>query len=171
VVRLDHLGDVLMSTPAVAALRAAYPGARIDVLAAPWGRAALEGNPHVDRILEATAAWYDPRRGDVPPPAEILGAAAALRRDPHDWAFDLRGDPRVVLAYLLPAARRRFGFQGLGLEGLLTDAVAYDRRRSMLDLGLDLVGIAGASAVTRASYSAASARVSVPACGRARLRA
>lgn len=144
VVRLDHLGDVLMSTPAIAALRASYPGARIDALAGAWGRAALDGNPHVDRVIEASAPWYDPRRGDLPAPGEILAPAAALRRRPYDWALDLRGDPRVALAYLLPAARRRFGFSGLGLERLLTDSIPYERRRSMLDLALELAAAAGA---------------------------
>jgi ADP-heptose:LPS heptosyltransferase len=145
VVRLDHLGDMLMTTPAIAALRRLRPAARLDVLAAPWGRAALEGNPHVDRILEAPAPWYDPRRGEPPPPAEVLGAALRARRGGYGWAFDMRGDPRVVLFYLLPAARRRFGFSALGLEGLLTDARPYDRRRSPLDLALDLAALAGAT--------------------------
>ncbi len=143
-IRLDHLGDVLMSTPALAALRREHPEARLDVLAAPWGRAALDGNPDVSRVVEAQAPWYDPRRGDLPSPGEVLSVSAALRREAYDWAFDFRGDPRVMAAYLLPAARRRFGFSGLGLEGLLTDAVPYDRRRSMLDLALDLVALAGA---------------------------
>lgn len=139
IVRLDHLGDVLMTTPAIAALRRAFPAARIDLLAAAWGRAAAEGNRDVGRIVEAVAPWYDPRRGEPASAADLLGGMARLRRAPYDWAFDMRGDPRVVLLYLLPAARRRFGFAGLGLERLLTDAVPYDRRRPPLDLALDLV--------------------------------
>lgn len=149
VVRLDHLGDVLMSTPAIAALKHAYPEARLDVLAAPWGRAALLGNPHVGRVIEVPAPWYDPRRGDLPAPAELVRVSARLRRERYDWSFDLRGDPRVVLAFLLPSAGRRFGFSGLGLEALLTDAVPYARDRSMLDLALDLARLAGAPSVGR----------------------
>jgi heptosyltransferase-2/heptosyltransferase-3 len=149
VVRLDHLGDVLMSTPALAALRRAHPGAKIAVLAAPWGRAALDGNPDVDVVIEAPAPWYDPRRGDLPGPGDVLSVAASLRRHAYDWALDLRGDPRVVAAYLLPAARRRFGFSGLGGERLLTDAIPYERRRSILDLALDLAAAAGAPAASR----------------------
>ncbi len=149
VIRLDHLGDVLMTTPAIAALRAAYPGARLDALVAPWGRAAIEENPHVDRVLEAVAPWYEPRRGDLPAPEEVLRTSALLRREAYDWGFDFRGDPRVTLFYLLPAARRRFGFSRLGLEALLTDSLPYDRRRSMLDLALDLATAAGAPASSR----------------------
>ena len=149
VVRLDHLGDVLMSTPTIAALRRALPSARIDVLAAPWGRAALEGNPDVSRVRLGVAPWYDPSAPAIPPLREVLKIGAGLRREPYDWAFDLRGDPRVILFYLLPAARRRFGFTHLGLERFLTDAIPYDRKRSLLDLGLDLVASAGIPAVGR----------------------
>jgi ADP-heptose:LPS heptosyltransferase len=148
VVRLDHLGDVLMSTPALAALRAAFPAARIDVLAAPWGRAALDGNPHIDEVLLAEAPWYDPRLPELPR-ASFLAAGRMLHRRGYDWGFDFRGDPRVVLFQLLPGARRRFGFARLGLERLLTDAIPYDRGRSQLDLCLDLVAHAGAPAAGR----------------------
>ena len=148
-VRLDHIGDLLMTTPAIASLRRAFPAARIDVLAAPWGRAALDGNPDVDHVIEATAPWYDPRSDEHSSPGKILSVSTRLRREAYDWGFDFRGDPRVAALYLLPAARRRFGFSGLGLERLLTDAVPYDRRRSMLDLSLDLAAAAGAPSSSR----------------------
>jgi ADP-heptose:LPS heptosyltransferase len=143
VVRLDHLGDVLLSTPALAALRAAFPRARLEVLAAPWGAAALRGNPHVDAVLRGAADWYEPRHGDLAGLPRVLAAGRSLRRTPYDWAVDLRGDPRVILFYLLPAARRRIGFSGLGLEGLLTDRLPYPRRRGMLDAALDLLASVG----------------------------
>lgn len=147
VVRLDHLGDVLMTTPAIAALREAFPRARLDVLAAPWGRAALEGNPHVDSVLVGEAPWYEPRRGrPLPPLGQLRRVSRELRARGYDWAFDMRGDPRVVLFYMLRAAPRRFGFSHLGLEGLLTDRVPYDRARSFLDLAADLARAAGAAA-------------------------
>src|SRR6185436_10121634 len=148
-VRCDHLGDQLMTTPAYAALRAAFPGARIDVLAAPWGRAALQGNPYVDTVLPGVAPWYDPEQPALAGMREAVGIGRALHRAPYDWAFDFRGDPRVLLFYLLPAARRRFGFSGLGLARLLTDAVPYARQRAPLDLALDLVALAGAKAAER----------------------
>lgn len=149
VVRLDHLGDVLMTTPAIASLRRAFPAARLDVLAAPWGRAALVGNPDVSAVRIGVAPWYDPRRPAVPPLRESLAVSRALRRERYDWALDFRGDPRVTLFFMLPAAGRRFGFSGLGLESLLTDSIPYDRSRSLLDQGLDLVGLAGVAPATR----------------------
>jgi ADP-heptose:LPS heptosyltransferase len=148
-VRCDHLGDQLMTTPAYAALRAAFPAARIDVLAAPSGRAALTGNPDVQAVREGIAPWYDPRYPALAGFSRAAAIGRELARDPYDWAFDFRGDPRVLLLYVLPAARRRFGFSGLGLERLLTDGIPYRRDRPPLDLALDLCRLAGAEARSR----------------------
>src|SRR5579859_1915286 len=48
--RPDHLGDVLLTTPAIAALRAALPDARLIALVGPWCAQALSGNPHLDAV-------------------------------------------------------------------------------------------------------------------------
>ncbi|MFC6885347.1 MULTISPECIES: glycosyltransferase family 9 protein [Actinomadura] len=58
VVRLDSLGDVLLSGPAV---RAVAEGAdEVVMLCGPRGRAAAELLPGVDRIIEWCAPWIDP---------------------------------------------------------------------------------------------------------------
>ena len=51
VVRVDGIGDLLNSTPAIALLRENYPSAEITVLARPLNASVLTGNPDVDRIL------------------------------------------------------------------------------------------------------------------------
>ncbi|WP_432925132.1 glycosyltransferase family 9 protein [Microbispora sp. CA-135349] len=58
VVRPDNAGDVLLAGPAV---RAVAAGAReVVMLAGPYGRAAAELLPGVDRVLEWRAPWIDP---------------------------------------------------------------------------------------------------------------
>ncbi|MBX6381816.1 MAG: glycosyltransferase family 9 protein [Microbispora sp.] len=58
VVRHDNAGDVLLAGPAV---RAVAAGAReVVILAGPYGRAAAELLPGVDRVLEWRAPWIDP---------------------------------------------------------------------------------------------------------------
>ncbi|MYG05646.1 glycosyltransferase family 9 protein, partial [Candidatus Poribacteria bacterium] len=51
VIRVDGIGDLLNSTPAIALLRENYPSAEITVLARPLNAPVLIGNPDVDRIL------------------------------------------------------------------------------------------------------------------------
>ncbi|HEX8498446.1 MAG TPA: glycosyltransferase family 9 protein, partial [Actinomycetales bacterium] len=73
-VRLDSDGDVLMTGPAIAALRHGpdgVPASRVDLLAAPPGAAAARLLPGVDEVLVADVPWS----GYHPPAPE----AAALR--------------------------------------------------------------------------------------------
>ena len=51
VIRVDGIGDLLNSTPAIALLRENYPSAEITVLTRPLNAPVLIGNPDVDRIL------------------------------------------------------------------------------------------------------------------------
>ncbi|MCD4532566.1 glycosyltransferase family 9 protein [Nocardioides sp. cx-169] len=78
-VRLDSLGDVLVTGPAVRALAGAAE--HLTLLCGPRGRAAAELLPGVDEVLCWRAPWVDPdpepvRRDHV----EDLRAALAARR-------------------------------------------------------------------------------------------
>ncbi|MEX0713027.1 MAG: hypothetical protein WD278_11800, partial [Pirellulales bacterium] len=49
-VQLDHIGDALITAAVLPALKARFPGARIDVLAAQWNREVFAACPEIDRI-------------------------------------------------------------------------------------------------------------------------
>ncbi len=51
IVRTDRIGDVVLTTPAIAALRKAYPKARIAIMVTPQTQALVMGNPHLDSII------------------------------------------------------------------------------------------------------------------------
>ena len=51
VIRVDGIGDLLNSTPAISLLRENYPSAELTVLARPFNAPVLTANPDVDRIL------------------------------------------------------------------------------------------------------------------------
>ena len=56
-IRVDRIGDMLVSTPVLRRLHALFPDAAIDVIASPLGKVALEGNADVTRVHV-----YDKRR-------------------------------------------------------------------------------------------------------------
>ncbi|MFL6143739.1 MAG: glycosyltransferase family 9 protein [Labedaea sp.] len=64
-VRADNLGDVVMLTPALRALRRAAPKARIDLLASPAGAAVVPLLPGVAGVLTASVAWQQIDAGPV----------------------------------------------------------------------------------------------------------
>ena len=51
VIKLRYLGDVLLATPTLDALKTAYPAARLSVLVNRGTEEILHGNPHVDEII------------------------------------------------------------------------------------------------------------------------
>jgi len=72
VVRLDSLGDVVMTTPAIAAIKHSTPSARITLLASHSGAAAAQHVPSLDDVIVYDAPWIqrangadDERQGDL----------------------------------------------------------------------------------------------------------
>lgn len=57
VVRLDNLGDVLMSTPAIQAIRQSSPQARITLLGSRSGSALARHVPAIDEVIAYDAPW------------------------------------------------------------------------------------------------------------------
>lgn len=56
--KVDHLGDVLMSTPGLRAIRRRFPDAEIKIVVGEWSRAVLENNPNVDEIIVYNSSRY-----------------------------------------------------------------------------------------------------------------
>lgn len=50
-IRRDNIGDLVCTTPLLAALRAAFPSAWIGVLANDYNAPALDGNPDIDAVF------------------------------------------------------------------------------------------------------------------------
>lgn len=88
------LGDVLLATPVVDALQAAWPQAEIDFLARASTAPAVERHPHVHELLTMPTAA--PRLG------QVAGWAARLRPRRYDAALVLWS--RTALAWMLALA-------------------------------------------------------------------
>jgi lipopolysaccharide heptosyltransferase II len=59
-VRLDYLGDVLVTTPALHAIKASLPAAKLTLLTSPVGAQVARLNPDVDDVIVYEAPWMDP---------------------------------------------------------------------------------------------------------------
>lgn len=66
VVRADNLGDVVLATPALRALRRAVPHAEVDLLASPVGATVASMIPGLRDVLTVSASWQQAgAAGDV----------------------------------------------------------------------------------------------------------
>lgn len=73
-VRLENLGDLLMTTPALAALRGALPDAELTLLCSPAGAALAPHLPMVDDVISFDAPWVQ----SAAPAGGAGGEATAL---------------------------------------------------------------------------------------------
>jgi ADP-heptose:LPS heptosyltransferase len=92
-IRPDHLGDLLFTTPALAELRKALPDAHITYLVGPWFREIVERNPQVDEVQTCAFPGFRRENQSALEPYRLLWRQArALRAEHYDLAIVLRPD-------------------------------------------------------------------------------
>ena len=106
VVKLDHLGDVLLATPVCSNLRQAYPNAELHVLAGGWSRVVLEHHPDVDKVFEYNSPFFC-RSGKPTRFREAVQLYRELRHQKYDLLIELRGDWRIAGFSLLRVTPKR----------------------------------------------------------------
>ena len=141
VLRLDRIGDVLMSLPALHDLREALPRARIRLAVGRWSEDLARGFP-VDEVLVWSAPWVGRPAEGALSMAALIERARALRRDRIDMAVDLQGDLRASLLLWLAGAKRRVGYANTGGDYLLTDVVPLDETVSWVEQSRRAVSLA-----------------------------
>jgi ADP-heptose:LPS heptosyltransferase len=125
-VNLAHIGDVVMTSPAIALLRQAHPEAHLAMLVGPWSEGAVARNPRLDDILVRRASWWDRQRGSpyfVLP--EFLDLVRTLRGHRFDLAVNFKSFFQENLACALAGIPRRVGFDLYGGGFLQTVHVPF----------------------------------------------
>jgi len=124
-VQLDHLGDAIISTAVLPALRRRYPEASIEVLAGTANREVFEAAPEVDRVHVSRANRFTRGLARFAWIPAMLWWGLRLRSRRVDLGLDVRGDFPVAMILWLAGARRRFGWDCGGGGFLLTDRVDF----------------------------------------------
>ena len=156
VVRVDLIGDLVMSLTAIRLLKQTYPEAEIDLLAVPASAKVVANDPNLTQVI-----GYDPNKWRRPKALmnwqqwrDLFALRQRLHARRYDLAINLFGRWASVLL-LLSGAQRRLGFSHENYPGSLTDAVtgrhwdANDHKHEV-DYCLELAQAAGAT-VTPAS--------------------
>jgi lipopolysaccharide heptosyltransferase II len=154
VIRLDLLGDLVFSVPAIRALRAAFPAAELTVVTLPYTRPLLTLVPDVDRVLSLDVNQYR-RPGGWRRLGKAVALLRTLRADGYDLCVALHGRPAGVLA-LLSGTRYRVGYAAHAYPfafNLPVRGRRYDRRRHEVEYCLDLVRTLGVDGPSRPSLS------------------
>jgi lipopolysaccharide heptosyltransferase II len=109
-VRLDALGDVVMTGPALRALKGARPGRRLTLLTSPAGAAAARLLPGVDEVVVYEAPWVKatPARVDAGADVGMLARLAAAGFDAAAifTVYSQSPLPAALLCFLAGVPRR-----------------------------------------------------------------
>ena len=102
--RTDRIGDVLLSTPVIKALREKFPQAYISMMVAPLARDVVEGNFYLDEVI-----IYD-KDGKHKSWLRSLKFASRLKKKKFDLAVILHPTNRVHLLTFLCGIPERLGY-------------------------------------------------------------
>ncbi len=121
IVRLGALGDIVHTLPVAAALRQAYPDAKIDWLVSARHREVLDLVPVVDERIAINDR--EGARGGL----SLLAAVRRMRACRYDAALDLQGLMKSAIVARASGARRVIGFGGHFAREALAKAFYTER--------------------------------------------
>jgi len=126
-IRPDHLGDMILATPAMIALKQSRPALEVHVLASPGSAAVLAHLPAVDRVLTTDFPGFNrdaPKESLMQPYSHLLKVARQLRHIGYGTAIIMRPDHwwGAMLAYL-SGIRQRLGYALPDVAPFLTEAL------------------------------------------------
>jgi heptosyltransferase I len=156
VIDFGQLGDVVLSLPALSAIRERFPGARITVAVGAPGAAVVELSGYADATLVVDRTGLR----DGPKPLSILRIARfvkEVRRAQFDFVIDLHSLSETNLLGFFSGASQRLYARRPGrsldfLSNFHTRPPVEDRHKHAVDRYLDVLvplGIKGASRVPR----------------------
>ncbi|GAC1443586.1 MAG: hypothetical protein NVS2B8_11400 [Vulcanimicrobiaceae bacterium] len=152
--RLDRVGDLILSTPAIASVRRSWPGAHVTLACSAYNAVVVERNPDVDAVAVLAAGASARALG-----ATFRGCDLAIALAPRTPDFALvgatRAPVRVGYTYVRRYAARltaRLYLTRLAVSE--ADPAICERRpdyrvRPEVEQVLDLVTLAGGRALAR----------------------
>ena len=130
------LGDVLLTTPVIAALRVRYPRSVIHFAVGQYAAAAIAAHPHIDACLDAGPGAG---RGAV----ALLRLWRRMRAGRYDVCVVLERSPLFALLPLLAGVPVRAGIDSAGRGFALNVRVPWDESLHEADLYLSVAGALG----------------------------
>ncbi len=132
-IRIDRIGDIVLSTPALKAIKGTFPHSELTVLASPSNNPLIFNNPNVDHIVV-----YD-RRGRL---IDRIKVIRKLRESGFDLAIDPYADYELETALIVffSGAKKRVGYASYGREIFFNlQAPRIEDDQHFVDLTLDVL--------------------------------
>ena len=139
ITRTDRMGDVILSTPAIRAIRQSYPEAYIAFMIMPRNKDILANNPELDEVIV-----FD-KYGGQKSLWSTLMFAFNLKRKKFDLGIALHPTNRAHIIMYVAGIPERIGYDK-NMPFLLTKRIAHSKqfgKKHEIDYNLDMLRIAG----------------------------
>jgi ADP-heptose:LPS heptosyltransferase len=163
--RLERIGDLLMTLDAIADVVSAAPSAAIDLVVGSWNEGLARAIPGLHRVETLDASWLARGEGGASLPA-LLRRARSWRTSHYDLAINFEPDIRSQLLLASSGAARIAGFSSGGGGPLLDVAIPFDSKAHTSDNARRLV----AAALDVPLPTKSATRINIPDQARARAR-
>ncbi len=130
-VQTAFLGDTILVTPLIRAVRQLFPDAQIDILAIPQTAAVLQNNPHLNHIL-----LFDKRTNKK---SAFVKTLKELRRQQYDLAISAHSSLTTGLLLWLARIPQRIGFDRSPIRYFLTHRVPVPQAEHTIKKNLALL--------------------------------
>ncbi|MCL4252216.1 MAG: glycosyltransferase family 9 protein [Anaerolineae bacterium] len=142
-IRPDHVGDMLLTLPAIHALKQAKPHAEIHALVGGWSAGVLANIPHIDTVLTLNFPGFSRNgegKGALSPYQLAIKTARQLRQVGYTSAVILRPDHWWgALVAFLAGIPERIGYATRDVRPFLTHPLVHHHHHAILQ-NLRLVG-------------------------------
>lgn len=139
VIKIRAMGDTLLATPTITALKEACPQASLSVLVSPEGREVLEDHPHIDHLMT-----YDKHMSI----SSYFTFVKKLRKQRYDLVIALHASFRTALMAFFTGARHRVVHNHSGANFLSTIPIkAKKEAKSTIARDFDTVHALGVNSI------------------------
>jgi len=140
-IRLDHIGDVVMARPAIRALRKKFPHAVIDLLVTEDIAPLFACSKEIRTVIASKHGWFNRQASFAQKFHEFRRLLGIVKTQAYDVGIDLRGDIRNILLMVLAGIKFKIGYGTAAGGFLLNHEVPYDATQHQVKLNLNLLGI------------------------------
>lgn len=135
IVQTAFLGDVILVTPMIRAVKQLYPAATIDALVIPQTQQVLQNNPHLRSVI-----LFDKRKNKF---SAFWKTLRSLRKNKYDLAISPHSSLTTVLLLFLAGIKERVGFDDRRTSVLFTRKVPFLKNVHRIQKNLHLLSVFG----------------------------
>lgn len=142
-VRLDHIGDLIMSSPAFTILRDRFPESKICLLANNGATQLFTSDNRINEIFVFNWPWSFQKENNgftIAKLKELFQLIKRLRRERFDLFIDFRGDLRFVFLFgVLTGIKIRLSNSRSGKSNFLNHISEYDLNKHEVERSIDVI--------------------------------